>query len=512
MTFQFVALPDTVRHWASAGPQHVAIAEADRAVTYAQLDDASSRIANAILAGAEVGPHVGFLGKNSAAFWEIWLGAAKACHGLAPLNWRCTVTELAEIVRDAEIVILFAADEFLETAHKVRAELGGRLDVVPSGSGFSDWLAAQTAGDPLLPLTGNETALLAYTSGTTGIPKGVEITHRAIGAWFEMSRREPAETWSSDDVMLHVMPNFHLAGSFVPLPVLLHGATIAVLPAFEPAALLAAVARHRPTVTCLVPTAIQMLVTDPRAAGCDFSSLRRVLYAGSPIAAETLTRAISVLGCDLVQFYGTTEACLVTLLRPADHDVARTHLLASCGQPLPLVDVRIVDLDGADVTDGEVGELLVRSPAVFRSYWHRPEETAAVLIDGWYHTGDLGRRDQDGYYYLVDRLKDMIVTGGENVYSVEVERALYQHPAVAAAAVVGEPDEKWGERIVAYVVPAPGHAPAADDLIAHCRRLIAGYKVPKQVVLVPSLPTTPSGKVQKALLRAHQRGGGAPRS
>jgi acyl-CoA synthetase (AMP-forming)/AMP-acid ligase II len=502
MTFDCVSLPDTVRHWASARPDHPAIADGEESLTYAELDAVSNRIANAILGSSgEIFPHVGYLGKNTLAFWQIWLGAGKGARALAPLNWRCTVNELTELVRDAEIQILFVTDEYFDTARRVGAELGRQLEIVPCGVGFTDWVAGYPQTDPLMPLTGDETALLAYTSGTTGIAKGVQITHRAIGAWFEMSNREPAETWSSDDVMLHVMPNFHLAGSFVPLPVLLHGATIAVLPTFEPAALLAAIARHRPTVTCLVPTAIQMLVNDAHAAERDFSSLRRLLYAGSPIAVETLTRAIAVLGCDLVQFYGTTEAGLVTMLRPADHDVTKEQLLASCGQPLPQVEIRLVDADGVDTAGGEVGELLVRSPMAFTSYWRRPDETAAALEEGWYHTGDLGRRDEAGYYYLVDRLKDLIVTGGENVYSVEVERALCQHPAVAAAAVVGAPDEKWGERIVAHVVPNRGEAISAAELIAHCRNLIAAYKVPKQVVIVESLPTTASGKIQKALLR-----------
>jgi acyl-CoA synthetase (AMP-forming)/AMP-acid ligase II len=502
MSFVYTALPDTVRYWAVYRPDHVAVVDRDRAWTYGQLDEVSNRIARAVVEYEVVpSPHIGYLGKNSTAFWAIWLGVTKAGRGIAPLNWRCTVPELVELVRDARITMLFATDDQLDTAFKIRAESGGLIEVVACGSGFESWLSGRDASDPHVAMTGDETALLAYTSGTTGIPKGVQITHRAIGAWFEMSRLEPAERWVLDDVMLHVMPNFHLAGSFVPLPALRHGATIAVLPAFEPSALIDAITAYRPTVTCLVPTAIQMLVSNDSADRTVFASLRRLLYAGSPIAPDTLQRAIEILGCDFVQFYGTTEAGLITMLRPDDHDTSRPEILTSCGRPLPLVEIRVVDGEGADVAVGEVGELWVRSPMAFTSYWERPDETGASLVDGWYHTGDLGRCDDIGYYYLVDRLKDLIVTGGENVYSIEVERALYRHEAVVAAAVVGEPDEKWGERIVAHVALAQEGTVGPDELIAHCRHLIAGYKVPKEVFIHSSLPTTASGKIQKALLR-----------
>ncbi|MDN5856553.1 MAG: AMP-binding protein, partial [Actinomycetia bacterium] len=242
----------------------------------------------------------------------------------------------------------------------------------------------------------------------------------------------------------------------------------------------------------------------------DFSSLRRLLYAGSPIAAETLRRAIATFGCDLTQFYGTSETYIITLLRPAQHDPDDAALLASCGEPVPLVEVRVVDPDGYDLPTGEIGEVLVRSPMAFSGYWNLPDATTAVLADGWYHTGDLGRRDDAGRLFLVDRLKDMIVTGGENVYSVEVERALASHPAVGAVAVVGVADLRWGERIVAAVVARPGHPVTADELVAHCREKIAGYKVPKQVHLVDALPMTSSGKVRKAVLRAQLTPSPAP--
>jgi len=348
---------------------------------------------------------------------------------------------------------------------------------------------------------GDRIALLTYTSGTTGKPKGVQISHDAFANWFRFSASEPAQQWGADDVGLMTMPNFHLAGTWVTLPALYHGATLAILAAFDPDDFVRAVDAYRPTVACLVPTAIQLLLDHPSSELCDFSSLRRLYYAGSPIGVDTLRRAIATFGCDLVQFYGTTETYIITLLRPEQHRLDNPRLLTSCGQTMPTVELRVVNPNGRDVPTGDAGEVLVRSPWMFSGYWNKPEATAAAIVDGWYHTGDGGTFDEDGNLYLVDRLKDMIVTGGENVYSAEVERALGGHPAVASVAVVGAPDEKWGERVVAFVVQRPEVSATAADLVSHCRRQIAGYKVPKEIHFVPELPMTASGKVQKAGLR-----------
>jgi len=350
------------------------------------------------------------------------------------------------------------------------------------------------------------TALLGYTSGTTAAPKGVPITHGALMNWFRASETEPSVYWDTSDIGLMVMPNFHLAGTLVSLPALYHGATLATLSAFEPTAFIFAVALHRPTVTCLVPTALQMLLDHKSGQSTDFSSLRRILYAGSPIGQHTLHQALDAFGCDFVQFYGTTETFIITLLRPEQHRLDNPDLLKSCGQPMPGVELRIVDTNGHDLPAGEAGEVLVRSPWMFSGYWNKPDATAAAIIDGWYHTGDAGIRDQNGNLFLVDRLKDMIVSGGENIYSAEVERALAAHPSVQSVAVVGAPDEKWGERVVAFVVPHADMPVDVSDLVSHCRGLIAGYKVPKEIHLTDALPQTASGKVQKAALRQQLRG------
>ena len=492
-------VPDIVRYWSAIAPERIAVTEGARQLTYRELDERSSQLARALLAaGAGPGSHIGYLGQNSAAFFEMWLGATKAGSAIAPFNWRSSPAELAELIDDAQPPVVFVSDALRERLAEVRDRSRSSFVIV---SDLDSWLAPHQADDPLVPLTGAETALLTYTSGTTGRPKGVQLSHDAFNRSFLCSSLEPSLELDSGDVLLMAMPNFHLTGSWVSLPALYHGARISVLPFFEPASTLRALAAERATVICLVPAALQALMDHPDAAGADFPALRRILYAGSPISAPTLRRALDLFGCGFVQFYGATELWIISLLRPQQHDAASPEHLSSCGTPGHFVELRVVDPAFKDVPDGVVGEFLVRSPVMFSGYWNQPAATAEALPGGWYRTGDLGRRDADGYCYILDRTKDLIITGGENVYSVEVERALAAHPEVAAVAVVGAPDPQWGEAVTAFVVPAPGSALTEAGLKAHCRELIAGYKVPKRIFIEPSLPQTASGKIQKGELR-----------
>jgi acyl-CoA synthetase (AMP-forming)/AMP-acid ligase II len=499
-------VPDMARAWSAKTPDKAALIDGGRVVSYAKLNERSNRIASTLIAaGIQPGSHVGFLGKNSAAFFEIWVGANKAGCALAPLNWRSAPPEIAEVLNDANVSLVFAGHDFTELAERARQAAEITVEVIPEDE-LDEWFSRGGFEDPGITVPDNATSLLGYTSGTTAAPKGVPITYGALMNWFRAAATEPSVSWSSDDVGLMVMPNFHLAGTLVSLPALYHGATLATLPAFDPAAFIFAVAEHRPTVTCLVPTALQMLLDHESEPPKDFSSLRRILYAGSPIGQRTLQQALDTFDCDLVQFYGTTETFIITLLRPEQHRPDEPDLLKSCGQSMPGVQLRIVDAGGHDLPAGEAGEVLVRSPWMFSGYWNKPDATAGAIIDGWYHTGDGGIRDQNGNLFLVDRLKDMIVSGGENIYSAEVERALAAHPSVHTVAVVGAPDEKWGERIVAFVVTYPDKPVDAPALVSHCRELIAGYKVPKEIHFVESLPQTASGKVQKAALRQQFQG------
>jgi acyl-CoA synthetase (AMP-forming)/AMP-acid ligase II len=506
-------LPDIPRYWAQRTPDKAAIRASGVELTYRGLNDSVEAVAATLASRFEDRPdaNVAFIGKNVPEFWVVWFAAGAAGRPFVPLNWRCTVPELVELLEDADPAVVFVDSEYAEVMEQVAARLGSHIEFVvfesiaDGGAGVADRSQAGLARLSSAPHS-EDIALIAYTSGTTGAPKGVMIRHEAFDLSALSDDLEPTVSWSSDDVALMVMPNFHLAGSWVALPALYHGGTIVMLAAFDPDAVLDAVAEYRPTVMCLVPTAITALLAAERSRAADFTSLHTLIYAGSPIAAATIDLAVEILGCDLRQFYGTSETYIITILRPEDHvseDPELAAVKASCGAPIPLVQVRLMGADGNELPDGEVGEVWVRSPMAMAGYYRKPDETAAASIDGWFRTGDLGYRAASGHYFLVDRAKDMIVTGGENVYSIEVERALQRHPSVLLAAVIGLPHAHWGEAVTAFVVPSPDcdDTNLADELQTHCRELIAAYKVPKKIHLMDTLPMTASGKVRKVDLR-----------
>ena len=339
-------------------------------------------------------------------------------------------------------------------------------------------------------------------SSTTGAPKGVQCSHSGYLGLRLIEHLEPAFEYYRDDIMLMVMPLFHAMGSVLSFLALYHGSTLVVDHMPEPGELIRLIERERPTVLPFVPTVVQMVVDHPSAAEADFSSVRVNLYGGSPIAREVLVRAIETMGCAFIQLYGGTETGgPVTLLRPDEHRLDRPDILRSCGKPFPLVEIRIADAEGNALAPGEVGEVLVKTPGMMTGYYHQSELTRQAFHDGWYRTGDGGYQDEQGYLYIVDRIKDMIISGGENVYSVEVEQVLMRIEGVVKCAVVGLPDPKWGEAVVAALVVDPAFSISVEDVIRHCRASIAGFKVPKRVEFLAALPVTPLGKVRKPTLK-----------
>ncbi|HEY4350122.1 MAG TPA: AMP-binding protein, partial [Paraburkholderia sp.] len=433
----------------------------------------------------------------------------KAGCTVLPMNWRLPAAELGPIVDDCTPALVFVDKEFIPVIQQINAARATPVKVVAldstasAGGGLEDFVRGASAADPQLPSDPRSAALLMYTSGTMGQPKGVEISHQSLNYMRLAEHLEPALQWRADDVLMMVLPNFHLLGAALPIQSLYNGCAVSIMPVMEPGKLLELIGTTRPTILVLAPTVIQMLLDHPNAKTADFSSLRLVMYASSPINAQLLKRALLEMKCSFMQFYGATESCgALTILRPEQHDLIDESRLRSCGTPLPLIDVKIVDAFGTALSDGEVGELICRTPAIFTSYRHQPEATTAVLQHGWYRTGDAGYRDpRDGLLYLVDRVKDMIVTGGENVYSAEVEQVVQKHPAVSSCAVVGAPDAHWGEKVVAVVVLKEGAIATEEELIAFCRGQIAGYKIPKQVHIAPSLPISNTGKILKRVLR-----------
>lgn len=499
---------DLVGHHAGLTPDKTALIFGDTRMSFRELNLSSDRIAASLVRNMPAKTNVGFIGKNSITHWELFFGTIKAGCTWVPLNWRLAPAELADIIEHAECTFVFVERAYAEMMSALCEAAAGRFQIVlfdPAVSAASLLDSAPLNGGKLVRTTKiapNDTAFMLYTSGTTGKPKGVLISHQAINFQRLSEELGQAQTWNSDDVLLLVMPNFHFLGLNTALMALYRGCTVSMLPAMDAGQVLKTLKKDRATVTALVPTAIQMLLDHPDASPDTFASLRLIAYGGSSIGAETLRRALVEMKCEFVQYYGITETTgPITVLKPDQHDPNDEATLKSCGRAVPLVDVRIVDTEGNDVESGTIGELLIRTPSLFEGYWNNPTATAEAMSGVWYRSGDAGYRDSDGLFYVVDRIKDMIVTGGENVYSSEVELALEQHDGVRAVAVVGIPDLRWGDKVVAVVVLQDGATATAEELIAHCRTRIAGYKVPRSIHFAASLPLSGAGKVLKRVLR-----------
>ncbi|PWR25291.1 long-chain-fatty-acid--CoA ligase [Zavarzinia aquatilis] len=495
-------LGDLSTYYGRKAPDRRVFSFEGREVTWKALDERANRLAHRLIAeGIVRGDCVAFLGKNSDEFFVAMLAVAKVGAAFLPLNWRLAAGELADVLADSQPRLIIADKEH-------QAQLPGAPFVLPpmmrigEGLALDSYAADQAATAPDLFVSEDDTAILLYTSGTTGRPKGVMLSHGGINRMRLCEHLEAAYQWRDDDSFLFALPNFHLLGIGLSLQCLYNGLSLTILRRFDPAESLAAISKEHPTLLVLTPTMIQMLLDHPDSAKTDYSSLRLTMYAGSPISLGLIKRAIAAMPCRFMQFYGATEtAGAVSLLRPEEHDLTDEAKLKSCGRPLPLIEMRILDDRGEEVTDGCPGELFVRSPAIALGYWRNREATQSVFRDGWYRTGDIALKDAEGLYYIVDRAKDMIVTGGENVYSAEIEHVLSVHPAVGAVAVIGVPDERWGEAIKAVVVPAAGAEIDPAELTAFCREHLATYKVPKSFDIVETMPMTGTGKISKKDLR-----------
>lgn len=504
---EIASMADVPRYHARMRGDAVALTDAGQTISWSQFDRNSNRFARALRQqGVPTDSAIGFYGKNSRLYLELMFGAFKADIPFLPLNWRLTAFEIAGILRDSKPALFFVERAFAETLEKAIRESGVTTRVIVFDRGYDaniqSFIDVATEDDPGYPIALHRTALRLYTSGTTGEPKGVELSHGSFMHMRLCEHFEPALHWAADDVYLFVLPNYHLAGIGICLQSLYNGGAVSLLPEFVPAAVLQAIRETHPSITMLVPATIQMLLDHPDASTTDFSCLRLVMYAGSPISLGLIKRAIKEMNCEFMQFYGATESSgAVTLLRPGEHDFANEQNLKSCGTPLPLIEIRVCDPNGVEVPQGETGEFLIRSPSIFKEYYNKPDLTADAKVNGWYRSGDAGYKAANGLYFIVDRVKDMIVSGGTNIYSTEVENVLSKHPDVAQSAVIGVPDDLWGEAVKAIIIRRKDSAVTAEALIAHCRTYIAGYKVPKSITFAESFPMTPTGKILKRELR-----------
>jgi acyl-CoA synthetase (AMP-forming)/AMP-acid ligase II len=488
-----------------------------RTRTFAELADRVARLAGALRAlGVGTGDRVAMLGLNSDRYAEYLLAVPWAGAVLNPANIRWSPAEIGYSLKDSGTEVLLVDDRFAAAVPALRDNHPRLRTVIhcgdaptPDGMLGYERLVAEAVPVDDVRRGGEDLAGIFYTGGTTGFPKGVMLTHAnliisALG-WLATG-----EFLTPGGRFLHAAPMFHLADLAAWTAQVVLGGTHVIIPMFEPVAVMKAIETHQITDALLVPTMIQMLVSHPAIAEHDVSSLRRLFYGGSSIPAATLSRAMKALpAVRFTQAYGMTELSPVaTLLLPDEHQLEGPNAmrLRSGGRAAPHADVRIVDPGGAEVPRGTVGEIIVRGGHVTPGYWNKPDETAAALRDGWMHTGDGGWMDERGFVYVVDRIKDMIVTGGENVYSIEVENAVAQHPAVAAVAVIGVPDPDWGERVHAVVVLRAGAEATAEQIRQHVKSLIAGYKAPRSVEFVDALPVSGAGKVLKRELRRKYQG------
>ncbi len=504
-------LHDYLNYWSRVEPKMDFGQFKDQSISYTQAEARANRFANALIAaGLATGERVAILAKNSLDYVLFYYGASKAGIVPVPLNYRLAPPEWSYIAADAGATTLFAGKEFLAPLDSVRSEVPALTRCIALEGAHPGWQTLEAfLGDaseaaPTRYVADDADLYQMYTSGTTGRPKGAILTQRSLSSNIHQSTLNVAAT--RGERVLIVAPMFHAAAAIVQFNAVKGGASLVIHEEFNPAEVVRALAEDNIAMALLVPAMIQFCLAMPDVAKRRYDNLRIIGYGASPIAEPVLRRALDVFGCDFMQGYGMTETtAVVTNLLPDDHRRAlqgQPHLLLSCGKPILGTEVRIVDPAGKILPTGQMGEICVRGPQLMRGYWNLPEATRETLRDGWLHTGDAGFMDEEGYVYIQDRVKDMIVSGGENVYPREIEEVLMTHASVADVAVIGVPDDQWGEVVKAVVVLKPGAAEDAESLLALCRGRLAGYKCPRSVDFIAALPRNPTGKVLKKDLRA----------
>lgn len=485
-----------------ARPDSLALKSGARESSYRELaDQVGMTMAALVREGVEPGDRIAWIGTNGIEWFEAFFAVIglRAC--FMPLNIRLNPAEIAYMLEDSGTRLLLVGPGESALADAAVSRLKTPPRMVTFGFGHPEHDRLVLTGDQRAPaeFRADDDIFQLYTSGTTGRPKGVRLTNGNYEAFLRYSPRVEGFDYESHETVLIVMPLFHVAGTNVSLAGLAHGCRVIVEPAFDPDRVLQLIERESVAQVFLAPTLIRMLLEAPGIEGADLSSLRTVGYGASPIPESLLAAAQARMGCQFTQYYGMTESSgSGTYLAPRDH---RPDLLRSCGKSWPGVEAKIMRPDGCDAEIGEVGEIVISGPTVSPGYWRRDEATAETIRDGWLHTGDAGYADENGYLFVHDRIKDMIVTGGENVYPAEVENAIAGCPGVGDVAVIAVPSERWGEEVRAVIVPAAGMTVEADTVIAWAKDRIAGYKVPKSIECVAELPRNASGKVLRRELR-----------
>jgi long-chain acyl-CoA synthetase len=508
------AIAAPVRYWCARKPDATCIAFDGGTRTWQQVFDRAAQVAQALRAlGAEPQDRVMYLGRNRPEFFELLVGASMAGVVTTAVNWRLSPRETQFILDNSQAAVLVVEDTFLDRIEQIRAELssirtvvvlhrtGSATGAAPADLDYDELLQRYPATDPIIAVGADEIGMQMYTSGTSGLPKGAMFSNRALRSNGPIARFTGVD---EESVVLVAMPVFHASGASLGMLSMQFGAVMVLAQEVVPADLLRLIGEHRVTMTTLVPAVLKMMLETPEIATSDLSSLHTIAYAASPISPELLRAALATFGCRFLQIYGLTETNGAVALAPEDHlHPDHPERMLSAGRVLEGNELRIVDPGtGQVVADGEFGEVWIKAATSMSGYFGAAGVTSAAIDgDGWIGTGD-GGYVLDGYLYLKDRIKDMIITGGENVYPVEVENALIEEPRVNDVAVIGVPSDRWGETIRAIVVRAPGDTSLSEEeVIAFARSRLARYKAPTSVVFVDELPRNPSGKILKRVLR-----------
>ena len=508
---QMLWLADVPSHGAKRFPDRLAIIADSGSYTYTELDHASNRFAAYLLEnGYKPGDRIAYLGKNNEMFFPVLFGCIRSGIVLVPLNWRCAPAEIAFMLKDSGSRLLIHDKEFtagMDLATAGLEQKPARLGAWGANDSAQSLAAIMNAGP--VPKAyrydaPDECALQLYTSGTTGYPKGVMLTQRgvSIARHVEIGSPDWAD-WTDDDIVLSAMPNFHSGGMAWMFTGMVRSLTCVLTADPSPESLLALSLRYGATRTFIVPTVVRGLLETLVASGGKTPGLKAIHYGASVMDGDLIKRCLAAFpGCKFAQYFGMTEASgTVTFLPPKDHNPAHPELLRSVGKALPGYAIEIRDAEGQPVPSGQAGEIWVKTQTIMIGYWNRPDATAEALVDGWYRSGDGGYLDDQGFLYLTDRIKDMIVSGGENIYPAEVEAILRLHPAIKDLVIVGAKDAVWGECVTAVIEWKDNQTATVEELRAFGTQHIASYKLPKRLYSVPMLPRTATGKLQRAEVR-----------
>lgn len=492
-------------------PERPALVFADRGIvlTYAELEQYSNAFADELVSrGLTEGDRVAYLGRNSDLYYPVLFGAIRVGVVLVPLNWRQSAAETAYQLKDSGARWLLVDQDLESLASEAFSLMGATLPLSIIDIG-DDALRSRLESNTSAPVrsaghVAEQTAVQVYTSGTTGQAKGVLISHQAMSIARHAETISPDwASWTEGGICLSAMPNFHMGGMSWVMMGLVRLGTVVITADPQPSNMLRLMHEHKVEYSFIVPTVIRAIVDELKAGQSAIPEIKGIFYGAMPMSEILLHEAMELFGeeCQFGHWFGMTELTgPATYLPPSMHDLARPHLLKSVGRPIAGMLLEIRDADGSPLDTGQPGEVWIKAPTLMQGYWCKPELTAEVVVDGWYATGDGGYLDEDGFLYLTDRIKDMIVSGGENIYPIEVEEALLHHPAVLAAAVIGVPDDRWGESVVAVLELRPGFEAPVEELLSLVRSRIAAYKCPR-VILFDGLPRTASGKVQRSKLR-----------